>query len=227
MISIDKAVIARLRKGGEDFEVLVDLDKALDFRRNKTTIDEVLVAYYIYKDSKKGMKANEHEMEKFFKTKDVKEVASIILKEGEIQLTKEHRDKLREEKRKKIIELIHRNAINPQTNLPHPSIRIENAIKEAKVHIDEFKNAEEQIEGIVEKLRPIIPIRFEVKKLLLKIPARYTTQSYKIIKRFGRVLNESWGNDGSLSITLEIPGGIQMELIDEMNNITHGEIEIK
>ena len=35
MMDINEAVIARLKKGGENFEVLVDLEKELDFKKDK------------------------------------------------------------------------------------------------------------------------------------------------------------------------------------------------
>ncbi len=227
MIDINKAVIARLKKGGENFEVLVDLDKALDFKKGKVNVEEALAAEYIYKDAKKGMKASEHEMEKFFDATDVKKVAEIIIKNGEMHLTAEHKNKLREEKRKKIIELIRRNAIDSRTGLPHPLIRIENAMEEAKVAIDEFKSAEEQIEDVLDKLRAIIPIKFELKKLQLNIPSKYAGNCYPIIKKFGKVLNESWESNGNLSLEVEIPGGMVEEFYDKLNNLTHGEMESK
>ncbi len=227
MIDINKAVIARLKKAGENFEVLVDLDKALDFRKGKAKIDEVLAAEYIYKDSKKGMKASEHETEKFFTTTDIKKVAEIIVKNSDIHLTAEHKSKLREEKRKKVIDLIHKNAVDPTTGLPHPLTRIENAIEEAKIRVDEFKSAEEQIEQVLEKLTEIMPIKFEVKKLLVRIPAKYSGSSYNIIKQFGRILSENWENDGSLSLKVEIPGGLTEEFYDKLNNLTHGQVESK
>src|SRR3989338_7316502 len=106
-MDFNKAVVARLKKDGEAFEILVDCDKAIEFKKGKGSIQDAVVAEYIYKDSKKGSKASEHEIEKFFETTNFYDVAEIILRHGEIQLTAEYRSKLREEKRKKIVELIH------------------------------------------------------------------------------------------------------------------------
>ena len=225
MIDLDKAVTISLRKSGENFEVLVDLDKALEFRRGKVSLDEVLVTEDVYRDAKKATKINEKEMEKFFNTKDLKKIAEEIVKEGFIHLTVEYRNKLKEEKRKKIIELIHRNAIDSKTGLPHPITRIENAMEEAKVRVDEIKSAEEQLEEVLDKLREIIPIKFEVKKLQLIIPAKYGSV-HNVIKRFGKILNENW-DSGNLSLTIEVPGGMVEEFYDKLNSLTHGEVESK
>ena len=151
MIDINKAVIARLKKGGENFEVLVDCDKAIEFKSGNVELEDALASDKVYKDAKKGERAPEKEMYKLFDTEDNKEIIALILKKGEIQLTVEHKNRLREEKRKKIINLIHRNAVDPKTNLPHPPKRIENAMEETKVHIDEFKSAEEQVKEVVNK----------------------------------------------------------------------------
>ena len=35
MVSIDKAVVARLKRNGKNFQILVDCEKALEFRKGK------------------------------------------------------------------------------------------------------------------------------------------------------------------------------------------------
>jgi len=225
MSNIEDAVIARLKQGGENFEVLVDLDNALLFREGKKTIDDAIVTDEIFKDVKKGMKASEHEMQKLFGSSDAKQVAEIIIKKGDIQLTAEHRKKLMEEKRKRIISLIHSNSVDPKTNLPHPMLRIENALEEARVKIDEFKDAEAQIKDIIKSLTAILPIRYGTRKIMIKVPAEHSGKCYSVFRQYGTVLKENWESDGSLSVTIEVPAGMQSSLFDELNNITHGHVE--
>ncbi len=225
MIDINKAIIAKLKKGGENFEVLVDCENSIKFRSGKIGIEEVLASDFIYKDSKKGEKASEIEMKKIFGTDDRKKVAEIIVKNGEIHVTAEHKAKLREEKKKRLIELIHRNAIDSKTGLPHPPRRIEAAMEEARVNIDGFKSAEAQLEDVVDKIRSVLPIKFVKKEIEIIIPARYTGNAYNVVKQFGEILKEDWGNDGSLIINVEIPGGLQEEFFDKLNGLTHGEVE--
>jgi len=227
MVDVAKAVIARLKKEGREFEVLVDCDKAIEFKKGKGNIDEVIATDEVFSDSKKGDHASEHDLERIFKTQDKKKVAEIIIKTGEIQLTTEHKAKIREQKRNKIIDLIHKNAIDPKTNLPHPIKRIELALEEAKVKIDEFKSAEDQIQDIVKALSPILPIKFETRQLEIIIPSQYAAQSYNVLKKIGKLLEDKWQNDGSLLAKLEIPAGLQEELESELNKLTHGDVEIK
>ena len=228
MTNLDEAVIARLKKGVEVFEVLVDCDKAIEFKEGKEEdIKEVLAAEHVYKDAKKGLHASEHEMEKSFETQDALKVAEIVVKEGSIQLTKDYRDKLREEKKKKVVELIRLNAIDSKTGLPHPLVRIENAMEEARVKVDELKSAEDQLNDIVIKLSEVLPIKFEVKKFEIKIPAQFAGSSYSVVKKYGKIVSEDWGNDGSLSVVMEIPPGMSEEFFDQLNKLTHGDMETK
>ncbi len=226
MIDVDKAIVAKLNIGGNNFEILVDCENALKFRKGeKVELEDVLATYDIFKDIKKGEHASN--LKKFFNTEDKKEIIKKIIKEGEIQLTSEYKNKLREEKRKKIIELIHRNTINPENNLPHPITRVEIAMNDAKVRIDEFKSAEEQVKDVITKLRPIIPIRYEIREIAVRVPSQYASKSFPILKKYGKLLKEEWGNDGSLITVLEIPGGLQMELIDSLNGLTRGNADVK
>jgi len=227
MVNVDEAVIARLKKDGKVFEILVDCDKALEFKKGKEILDNVVAVDNVFKDVKKGEHASESDLEKIFGTRDFRKIAEIIIKEGEIQVTKEHRDKEREEKFKQIVNIIHRNAIDPKTGLPHPPVRIENAMREAKVNIDDTKSAEQQVEKVLEKIRSIIPIKFELHELELIIPNKYVGSSYYVLKKYSKILNEEWLGNGDLKVLVEIPAGIRDEFFSELNKICHGEVESK
>lgn len=225
MEDVDKAVVARITKEGQNFEILVNCEKALSLKSGKDIdVEEVLATTDIFSDIKKGKHAAN--LDKFFGTEDTFAVARKIIKEGEIQLTTEYKAKIREEKRKRIIDLIHKNAINPDTNLPHPPQRIMNALEEAKVRIDEYKPAEEQVKDIVTKIRSILPLKYELREISIRIPAAFAGKSLGIIKQYGKVLKDEWQNDGSLIVILDIPAGLQVELEDKINSITKGGVEI-
>lgn len=226
MIDINKAITVRLKINKENFEILAtDTEKAIKFREGKLQLDDVLVTDDIFTDVKRGLHANEHEMKSLFSTIDKRKIAEIILKQGEIQLTAEYLNKVREEKRKQIINLIHRNSIDPKTNLPHPPQRIENAFLEAKINIDANRGAEEQVQDIIRKLSSILPIRYEIRELRIKIPPQFAGQSFSILKHYGKLLNETWNNDGSLTADLEVPAGLQSDLFNELNHLTKGNVE--
>ncbi len=228
MVDVDKAVIARMKLGGEDFEILVDCEKAMEFRHGMSIgMDSILASNDIFRDVKKGEHAPENLMKKLFGTDDKMKIAAEIIKKGEVQLTVQYRNKLREEKRKQVIDMIHKNAIDPRTGVPHPVARIERAMEEARVKIDEMKNVEEQMQAIVKQLREVLPLKFETRQIAVKIPARYAGNSYSVLKSYGRLLKDEWQSDGSLVAIVELPAGLQEEFFQKLNGFTHGEVETK
>jgi len=228
MSELDNAVIAKLKKEGKTYEILVDPKKAQDFLSGRNnSIQDVLVVEEIFYDAKKGTKAAHHEFEKIFETDDVCIVAEKILKEGHVPLTADIMREAMEQKKRQIINLIHKNAINPTNGKPHPPNRIEAAITESKAKIDSHKTAEQQLNEIVSQLKPIIPIKIETRELSITIPAQHAGRSYGILKQFGKVTGEKWDNSGSLNATLEIPAGMQEELEISLNNLTKGNVDIK
>ena len=228
MVDINKAILVHHKIGSQNFEILVETpEKAIEFRQGKRKLDEVLVTNDIFSDVKRGTKASEHEMEKLFGTNDKNKIAEIILKNGEVQLTTEYKNKLRDEKRLQIVNLIHRNAIDPKTNLPHPPQRIQNAFDEAKVNIGYFKSAESQVQEIIKKINTILPIKYEIREISIRVPAQFSGQSFAVMKRFGKLLEEKWENDGSLVAIVEVPAGLQSDMFNELNHLTKGSIETK
>ncbi len=226
-MNVDEAVICRLKKDGIEFEILVDCDKAMDYKHGKASFDDAIVSDDVFKDVKKGQHASEHDIAKAFGTNEPRVAAEKILKDGEVQLTTEYKNKLREEKKKAVIALISRNSVDPKSNLPHPPQRIENALEEARVKIDEFKSAEQQIESIIKQINAILPISYELREVELTIPADVSGRAYPVLKQYSTILKEKWNNDGSLTVLVEVPAGLQNELYDKLNNIAHGRIESK
>ena len=228
MVTVDEAVIARLKTHGQNFEILVDCSSAISLREGKNIgMKDVLAAQKVFSDAKKGLEASEHAMQQIFQTADTEEVARHIIKKGEIQLTAEYRNQLKERKRKQIIGIIHRNGVDPKTHLPHPVIRIENAFEEAKFHVDEFLPVEQQVQEALNKLKPILPIKFEVKELEVKIGPQYAGKAYPTVKSYGAILRDEWQSNGYYMAVIEMPGGLEEEFYEKLNSICHGEAEVK
>lgn len=228
MVKLEDAVIARFSSHGMNFEILVDPNLAVSLREGKQVdIRTMLAIDKVFKDARKGESASEESLVKVFGTSDVLRVAEQIVKNGEIQLTTEQRRKMREEKVKQIVTILSRRAINPQTGTPHPPARIEAALKEAKVQIDEFKSAEEQIPKIVKALLPILPLKFEVRRIAVRIPPTYVGKAINVVRKIGTVKQEEWLQDGSWAVLMEIPAAIEAEVYEKLNELTKGEVETK
>jgi len=227
-VSIDKAVIARLKTHGEIFEILVDPYLARDFKEGKELpVEEILATPYIFKDAHKGDKASEHEMEKIFGTNDPYEIAKIILRKGEVQLTAEQRKQMLEDKKKQIAMIIHRNAVDPRSGYPHPPHRILKAMEEVGVRVDIFKDAEAQVPDTIKALRKVLPLKIETKVIAVKIPSEYSGKVYGEVRKFGNIKREEWASDGSWMFLIEIPGGIEEEFYEKLNALTKGTVVTK
>ena len=231
MVSLDKAIVARLSLEGHHFEILVDPDAALRFKESggKGDLDVAkdLAIDTIFKDAKKGDNVGEHTLEKVFGTKDIGEIARRILQKGEFHLTTEQRRTLMDKKKKLIVQLIARNAMNPQTNAPHPPQRIKTAMEEAKVHVDPFKPAEEQVADVITALRPLLPIKIQNVTIQVHLPSTEVGKAYGTCKGFGVLRSEEWQKDGSWVGLIEMPAGMQSDFYDELNRRTHGNVATK
>src|SRR5713226_10257569 len=195
----DKFSTARLAKGQDKFEILVKPQQALDYKLGKQVdIGQLLMIEEVYSDSSKGTRASSDKLEKHFGTTDPLKVAEEIMKSGELQLTTEQRHQLIDEKRRQIVSIIIRNAIDPRTGAPHPPLRIEQAMEQIRISIDPYKSAEEQAKQVIEDLRPVLPIKMEQMRIAVKVFPELAARAYNAFKGFGTVTREEWQPDGAL-----------------------------
>jgi ribosome maturation protein SDO1 len=228
MVRLEDAVPARLKTHGATFEVLVDPDGALALRRGEDVkIEDILAVEDVFENASRGDRSAEDDLIKAFETTDVATIADKIIRKGEISLTAEQRKQIIENKRRQVVEIIARNAINPQTKAPHPPARIDQAIKEAKVNIDPAKSTDELVNIAMKAIRPLIPIRFEEVEVAVKIPPAYAPKAYGEIAAFGKVTREAWQNNGAWIGVVKIPAGMQTDFYSLVNRVSKGEAETK
>jgi len=227
MVTIEDAIIAKIEREGKHFEIFVDPDLAYDLKEGKTvSISRMLGSPFCFTDARKAEKASPSDIEKVFHTHVVEEIAEKIVKEGELQLTTDFRRRKIEEKRKQIASFIARNAINPQTRVPHPPERILTAMETARVNIDPFKPAEQQVDDIIDAIKSILPISIEELVLSIEIPAKYSGRAYGLLKELGTIQKDNWLSDGSLYVKLLIPAGLKENVFRRLGSITEGNVKI-
>lgn len=227
MVNIDQAVIAKLKKGGENFEILVDSDKALELKQGKNVdLNDVLAEFKIFSDAKKGLLATESKFGELFGSENVEDIAREIIKKGEIQITAEHRKKLIEEKRNRIIGKITSNAIDAQTKLPIPRQRIELCFEQLKIKVNEHDTDEYQIDQILSKIKTLIPIKFETFIIEARINHQYSSKAMNYIKREYPNASQIWDEDGNVLVKFKIPAGRADELKAKLNSLTQGNVHI-
>ena len=225
----DRYTVARITQNGEHFEILAKSDRALPFKLGKinSSISEVIATETIFTDAGKGTKASEEKLKEVFGTTDSLKIAEIILKKGDLQLTTEQRKQMVEEKRLQIIAFISRECIDPKTNLPHPPVRIEQAMKQIHYSIDPSKSVEEQAKDIMKLLRPIIPLKMEKISVEVHVPPEHASKVYGTVKGFGTLKRDQWLADGSWSALVEMSAGMYGPFLDKVGKVTKGNIEAK
>ena len=105
MVSLDDAVLARLEKGGERFEILVDPTLVEKWKKNQDSVsmDEILAIESVWSDARAGERPTGESLERVFGTSDVIECSIRIIREGSIQLTTAQRKAMVEEKKRQIV----------------------------------------------------------------------------------------------------------------------------
>lgn len=224
----NKSTIVRLVIDNDKFEILVKPDPALDYKLGKKIdLSNILISDEIYADANKGTRIADEKLIRNFKTTDSIEIAKKILEQGEVNLTTDQRRRMVEEKKKQIIQYINRNFVDPKTHLPHPPLRIQNAMEEVRLIIDPLKKPEDQTKKIIESLRKILPLKSENLQLLVTIPPQFSAPSYNVLKNIGELKDEKWLQDGSLRVIVEINAGIKGTFVERMNSVTKGSAQIQ
>ena len=209
--------IARIKKTGKNFEIIVDLDNALKFKKGMSKFIEA-EGDRVFSDSKRGLAASNSDLMQAFGTSDVNAIAQVIVKQGEVLVTQEHRDEEKDKKIKQVVDFIVTNSVD-QNGRPYTPNKIKSALEQAHVNIKNLP-VENQIKEIIEGISKLIPIRLETKKIKITIPAIHTGKAYGIISSHKE--NERWLNDGSLEVIVNVPAGAILDFYDKLNGVTHG-----
>lgn len=221
----DNQTIARLKKKGKTFEILVDCETALKAKSGESEVSDALLVHKVFKDAHKG--DVQGDLEEFFGTSDVLTIAQEIINQGEIQLTEDYRHKIIDDKRKQIIELVAGKAADPKTHYPIPRQRIELGMEKVGFKVSFNKSVKEQAKELMDSLREAMPITFKDIILTITSPPRFSGQTYGVVKKAGEVISQDYLADGSLLIKVKVPVGRKNELNDKLKGFSHGEIKIK
>jgi ribosome maturation protein SDO1 len=214
-------VEARLKVKGKHFEISVDFDEAMKIKTAKGgDIVRALNSDAIYHDLKKAEAVPKLILENCFNTSDLHIIAAEIIKRGEILKPQEFREAERENKIKRIIGMILRNAVD-QKGRPFTEDILKRAVEQVHYNFDNRPD-DAQMNDLVNKLKPILPIRIEKKKIKLVVPARFTGQIYGLLKDYKE--SEEWLANGNLEVVVSLPAGMQIDFYEKLNAITHGAV---
>ena len=222
MVSLDDAVIARLEKGGNRYEILVDPELVTKWKDNPESInfEEMLATDEVWSDVKSGDRPTEDALVNIFGTTELRTCVEKILTDGSIQLTTAQRKKMVSDKRKQIIHAISSTATDPKTRGPHPPIRIEHALDEARFSVDPFLSVERQVADAVQAIRSLIPLQFITVRLAFRVSGKDYGGVNKLLRDM--IQKEEWLENGSWACIVECPGGMKSDLISKVAKRSSG-----
>lgn len=209
---------ARVTKEGKHYEILVDLDEALKVKKGGGSINSAVLTECVFYNIKSGEHASADDLEKSFGTSDFLTIAEKIIKNGEIVLPTDYKHEEQDKKYKQVVDFLSKNAASP-TGVPYTPDRIMKALKEAGVQVKN-KPIDSQIPNIIDELAKVIPIKIEMKKVKITIPALHTGRAYGVVNEFKE--SESWKENGDLIVIVSVPVGLIMDFYDRLNSVTHG-----
>ncbi len=213
-------VFAKHKIKNKTFEVSVEFDEAIKVRKKEGDVAKALNSKNIFYNAKEGSVASQKDLEEAFQTTDLYTIATTIIQRGELQQPQEFRDTERENRIKQVVALLVRNAVD-QHGRPYTEERLRKAIQDVHYSFDN-RPAEKQMLDVLEKLKTVIPIRIETKRIRLRIPARFSGQVYGLLKDFKE--SEDWLPNGDMETVVAIPAGMQLDFYDKLNGITHGAV---
>jgi len=211
---------ARVTKDGKHFEILVDMDEALKVKKGEGNINAAVLTGAIFYNLKAGENASEGDLKDAFGTSDVTEVAEKIIKTGEIVRTADSMKGEHDKMYKQVVDFLARNAVSPEGR-PYTPDRIMKALVEAHVNVKN-KPVDSQVTEILDQLSKVLPIKIEMKKVKLIIPAIHTGKAYGIVKEF--MQKEDWKNNGDLEVVVEMPTALIFDFYDRINSATSGSV---
>jgi len=228
MVSLDNARVLSYEEGGKTFEIYVDPDLALEIKEGRKDFEyvynDLLAVEEIYKDAKKGDKISDKIIEDTFHT-DIKGAVRIILDKGRLDLTTEQRRRLMEARKKELIQYIVRNSINPVTKAPHTAQRVETAIEQARVDVDINKPFDKQVDKIIEKIKPILPMSFQTVYYKIFVPSAFAGRISGAINKY-EIIDRKWDADG-FNFRVRVPAGIRDHFLSTISGLTQGNVKIE
>eukprot|EP00871_Galdieria_phlegrea_P000851 jgi/Galph1/1767/GphlegSOOS_G447.1 len=218
-------MLVRYKVGKTTFELVTKEGSVNKYRKGEIkSLDDVLLAETVFTSYARKEKASSSELSAAFETDSLRECIETILHKGDVQVSSAERKEKLEQRRREIVNFIHKYYVDPSKKLPHPVSRIENALEEAKVRIDADVPAERQIPDIITKLIDIIHLKKMTMEGQLFIPHSYIGAASGILAKYVTIDRESYSSKGCTYDIAIVPGEYDLFMSD-INRVTKGEYQ--
>jgi len=213
----EKVTLARLDIRGNHFEVLVDPQRALDYKLKRSPwTDKIMKFEDVFRDYKKGERASRDSLLKAFSTDDPHKICKVILDEGELQVPSHMRRKLLEEKKKSIMVLISRVSIDPQTNTPIPLLRVEQAFGKMSMPVDPSKDAVDQLKPILKEMKRVLSIKIKEASIEVEFPPDLMGHVRGYLESVGETVIQPRRRGDLMTMTVKVPEATRTDVAQKM-----------
>ena len=217
--------MVRYNTHGKRLEIIVEPERAWLLRQGEEIpIEDIVEGYTVFENLTKGLKANKDELVDIFETDDDKEIARLMILNGELLITQEQRNRFLKEKRDEILDYLSIHAVNPKTKAPQPRARIEKAMDDAGVRIDRKEAASIQAQNIIKEIQKLLPIKIETAIVEFIVPPKNSGKLYGFIQGHGEVIKEEWANNGTLTMLLKVPAGLVGDVLEKVSDVSKGQV---
>ena len=226
MENLKNSSIVRYKKDGENFEIICDYEKLLEFREKRDiSIYDVVCDEEIYFSVKNVKRAANDSLKKVFSNDNKEKILEMIILNGECQIPSAYLKKKTEELKEKIVEYLFNICINPQTNSRFSKQLIESEVLKTSYNYNPEKNFIFQAEEILKKLQSRFPISINFKTIILTVPSKYSGKFLGDFRKFGKIEKEMWDNHGSLKLHIKVNQNNLDEVIEYIKSKSNNEAE--
>jgi len=211
--------LVKYQKNGVKVEILAKPGMVTKFRDGKCSLKDALLDDTIYANSSKGEVASDADIVKLGARGN--ELLDIILKTGKYSLTAQEKREVVEQRRIEVINFLHDNFVDSSTRVPHPIVRIENAIKDIKYNIDPEIDAEHNVRSMIPKLQTLIRLTETSIEGQMIIPNDKLGQCVGICYNMGNVTREEFGPQNAYLNMLISPGKYE-SMIEQISRASQG-----
>eukprot|EP00038_Savillea_parva_P028630 m.66226 g.66226 ORF g.66226 m.66226 type:complete len:252 (+) comp8345_c0_seq4:152-907(+) len=206
-IRLTNVAVVRHKKGGKRFELACYRNKVMSWRnKEEVDLDEVLQTHTVFNNVSKGQVAKKADLVKAYGTEDDEKIVLEILAKGQLQVSKEEREKSSEALFTEIAKDVAVRCVNPDTNRPYPIAQIERAMKDMHFSVQPTQAAKKQALEVIKVLKETIPIERAQMRLSIRLP-KAVAKGIKeaVMPHIAEVVSEEWAGDLEL-VCLVDPG---------------------
>lgn len=221
-----KPSVVRLKKGKNVYEILVNPGTVEKFRKGEIGWSKVAFVDGVFKNSSKGDHYNEKDLKSEFGTSNVDECMQMIARQGDYRLNANERKEKMTQKKRQVVNFIHKYYVDAKTNNPIPNQRIEAVLGKIKYNINIDESVSQQVPKIMKQVRShILFKKVGQMKIEVKIPLQYIGKCQNIVSQYLSGSSSSYTSTNCV-MSGDICMGDYDVLTKQLSSNTKGNFEI-